>query len=517
MDLCESLYAALAYIDMNPPTLMANDSGCKQLKGNEATAMFNLIKWAHEAALPSTEFASFFDDTLDVTAGSKKARDESILKASLAADFLLLMKAHTDCTFPNSGATTSPDALITIATFNSEQDPWTTPNTRKTLDMYYGNPWPDLWNTIERVLKEKLRPLFTKQRNPNITNEGRKDFHPVPLPRFDGSALDDSAKPWKNTDIYATSVLSWIVSQYKPADKKYLEAHFPLLVPAILSLIDDSSIAFKVKGCQLLGHLIDTIKKCDSDILLRTNLIPVFEEAIKPCLLFLPTITPEDKSIKMLGAAYPVLIALFRAEQNEDNYKRNLVKILRSNLVTSFNHISSSAPASESSPSFPHPKLSTFLMDEISIVINELGIETIKYLQDIVPLLSVTLWNPFGSGYPPLLSAAVSTTKDVILNAHPRVWKWHGEILAGLCSCWLHISEENKAGGAGQDSTLAKQLSQLSRELQGAVSMLKHALQNPKSPSADQILLKERLDGELQKLVDADSELAELLFVDSKS
>lgn len=102
-----------------------------------------------------------------------------------------------------------------MATFMSGQDPWCTDDTGMTADMYFGGGWTHLWDTIEMVLKKKIRPLFTKQRNPNITNEGRKDFHPVPLPRFDGSALDDSAKPWKNTDIYATTVLSWIVSQYK--------------------------------------------------------------------------------------------------------------------------------------------------------------------------------------------------------------------------------------------------------------------------------------------------------------
>ena len=71
------------------------------------------------------------------------------------------------------------------------------------------------WDIITRLLKEKIRPLFTKAKNPAITSEGRKNFHPVPLSRFDGSILDDEMKPWKVRDIYATGVLSWIISQYK--------------------------------------------------------------------------------------------------------------------------------------------------------------------------------------------------------------------------------------------------------------------------------------------------------------
>lgn len=154
-------------------------------------------------------------------------------------------------------------------------------------------------------------------------------------------------------------------------------------------------------------------------------------------------------------------------------------------------------------------------MEEIAIVVNDLGIETTKYLQDIVLLLQMTLANPFGSAYPPLLSAAVSTTKSVILNAHPRVWRWRGEILAGLCACWLHIAAEKKERAG--ESVFVKQLATLTRELQNAVTVLKHALQNPVSPDADQLLAKEEMSGELQKLVGADSELAGLLVPDVKS
>jgi hypothetical protein len=47
--------------------------------------------------------------------------------------------------------------------------------------------------------------------------------------------------------------------------------------------------------------------------------------------------------------------------------------------------------------------------------------------------------------------------------------------------------------------------------------VLKHALQNPVSPDADQLHAKEEVSVELQKLVDADTELSGLLFADVKS
>lgn len=110
----------------------------------------------------------------------------------------------------------SPDVILAMASFTSEQDPWTTERSMDEASMHLNVTlqWGK-WTMIERVLKEKLRPLFTKAKNPAITSEGRKNFHPIPRTRFDGSVLDDSTKPWKSTDIYATSVLSWIISQYE--------------------------------------------------------------------------------------------------------------------------------------------------------------------------------------------------------------------------------------------------------------------------------------------------------------
>lgn len=314
-----------------------------------------------------------------------------------------------------------------------------------------------------------------------------------------------------------------------------MEAHFPLLVPAILALIDDSSITFKTQGCELLSQLLEAIQHSGSDILIRTNLISVFEDAIVPCLLSLPTITPEESSLKLLGAAYPALLSLFKAtyqtpsskrtplqkEKDSEAYTASLTKILRSNLISSFHHISSSTPASISTTaSFPHPRLSAFLLDWIGIFLNELGIHTTKYLQDLVPVLYTTLSNPFGATHPPLLLAAVTTTKILIKNTRPRVWRWRGEILGALSACWLYVLEEKrdkKQDEKDQRVSSGTELETLTRELQRAVLVLKLALETPQpdggdSVDPDRLAVKEGLAEELQQLVHADSELDSLLF-----
>lgn len=79
------MYAALAFIEAIPPQLLPDDSGCRQLEGDEITAASNLFKWANEAALPSSEFAACFDDNVEVTAGaySRGQRVTASAKANL--------------------------------------------------------------------------------------------------------------------------------------------------------------------------------------------------------------------------------------------------------------------------------------------------------------------------------------------------------------------------------------------------------------------------------------------------
>jgi hypothetical protein len=297
-------------------------------------------------------------------------------------------------------------------------------------------------------------------------------------------------------------------------------------------MIDDSSTHFKTTGLNLLIQILKPIQKSGSDILLRTNLASVFRDAITPCLLSLPSITPEENSLKILGVAYPALLALFKTAyqapkkqssqtKEDEQYTTSLTDILRSNLISSFHHISSSTPASGStSASFPHPRLSAFLLDWICAFVKEVGIHTTKYLQEIVPVLYTTLSNPFGTANPALLLSSVSATKAVILNAHPRIWRWRGEILAGLTACWLHVVAEIKEKEKTNKATAAK-LEKLRRELQAAVALLKHALQHPVAiegvPDAEQLAAKENMDKELNELVAADAELKGLLFADVKA
>lgn len=315
----------------------------------------------------------------------------------------------------------------------------------------------------------------------------------------------------------------------QPADAEHLESHLGLLVPPILSLIDDDSLAFKTLGCNLLTKFVTPIRASESDILRRTNLSAVFDDALVPCLLSLPTLTPEDEAMQILSAAYSALLLVLQTryqinsskstEDDAKQYTARLATLLRDSAIPSFHHVSSSparsasAAATSSSTllsSFPYPRLSTFLLEQTTTLVAELRIHAVKYIKDLIPLVYTTLSNPFAPAHPPLIHAGVALAKAVILNAHPRVWRWRGELLAAACGCWNNLAVDASVSSSRDGQEVAV----LKKKLRGMVHLLKLAVDAAAQDERERDLLGDDVDigQECRRLVDADGELKELLL-----
>ncbi|KGY15579.1 hypothetical protein PABG_11572 [Paracoccidioides brasiliensis Pb03] len=456
--------------------------GQLQKKDQEAARFF--IFWAANAILPNEDFTGAWEEAqlsdtakLPTLARYKVAR----LRSTVGVSVLQLL--HSISPINELEIDDSVDVITSLAAFTCRKDPWTTETAFNAASVILegyesllrSQNRAELAAILEEVLRKKVKPLFSKTKTPAVTAAGRKNVHPIPQPRFDPSIFDPKSKPWKFKDLYVITVLSWVIGRYSPSDKATLESQFPLLVPAILSLIDDETLAFKAKGSELLLRFLAPLEESKSDLLWRTNLDSVFQDALTPCLLSLPTLTPESESIHLLQYAYPACLAVIRtrfpSSQSQYSYPKttqtslkedpesqqrleSLTRLLRQSILQSYHHTSNPAPLENTSiSSYPHPRLSALLLSQLSLVSSELGIHTTKHLQDLVPVLSATLSNPFGTAYPPLLLAATEATKMLVLNAWPRIWRWRAELLAGLCACWLHVCDDladmdMDAGGA---------------------------------------------------------------------
>ena len=128
---------------------------------------------------------------------------------------------------------------------------------------------------------------------------------------------DEVMKPWKlEQNFYALALLN---SSVQRLDERLTEKLWPLIVPPVLGVLDDTDVLFKIGGCKLLTHLL---RATSPTLLNRTGLGPVFQDAISPCLFFLPSLTPEPESAALLDAAYHALLQLhikgYPSTQNPD-------------------------------------------------------------------------------------------------------------------------------------------------------------------------------------------------------
>lgn len=333
-------------------------------------------------------------------------------------------------------------------------------------------------------LREVVKPLFARgQLHPSLTPEGRQKLNPKQREHLLISE-EEAQTPWK-CDPYVFPVLHWVLASLTPSS---VESNWPLLVPPILAIIDDHEIKFKVQGCKFLQTLLE---KTSPNLLKRTGLAGVFDEAVFPGLSYLPKLTPIEESVQMLDAAYPCLVQLIRTrypvesrDQDPETWDakvKAITKLIRHGV---FNGMMLAGE---------YPPIATCLITHLSALISEEGIDSVRHLKEDIPLLSNILGDPFALAHPPLLLAATSATQSAILNGWPRMDGWKAEILKGVCFLWVRIMEESR--------DKEEEIRNLMARLKETVRMLNAALKK-----SGKVGLSEDLDA----IISADAKLAGL-------
>ncbi|MCJ1477733.1 hypothetical protein MMC13_006406 [Lambiella insularis] len=425
----------------NPKGVIHNDK--------TGDAALTIQTWAARAIIPSSIFAirSHFDPSSPPQATAWK-----IVSYRLMAIAGLRLLARVQYLVPALHDNLSLDLLTCLASYTDERDPWTESEAARAakalleqlIDASIAGKLTFTSTLISGLLQGRVKPLFLRSKNIAITAQGRKANYPVPI-ATNPSDSEVELKQWKFRDIYIVTVFGWILSVLdvrilityangtNTVQESTLEEHWPLVIPPLLAILDDEAISNKVKGCELLERFL-TITP--ASLLHRTGLGEVFQDTLLPCLSYLPSLTPEDESLSLLGAVYPALLSLIRARYPDPasvaKKMTTLDKILRVGILKGF------AYAGE------HVRIATILMCKTTDLISEMGIMSVRRLKDILPLITGVLSAPFSPAHPPLLLAAALALQCLILNAWPRMSYYRGEVLKGLTLSWCMLNEDHR-------------------------------------------------------------------------
>ncbi|KAI7502971.1 poly A polymerase C-terminal region-like protein [Hortaea werneckii] len=339
---------------------------------------------------------------------------------------------------------------------------------------------------VRHFLKLTIRPLFQKTKPKNVTEAGRRrEGEQLPPKLSMQSTSEEESKPWKSShQTHALSLLKWIVSALHE-QTGLIEEVWHLVIPPILTMIDDWEVKYKTLGAKLSGNILQVTPPI---LLERTGLDEVIEEALVPCLSYLPSITPEDEAIELLDDVYPALLALSRtrypksipkesrrdAAEIERQRTKYLDMILRKGVFYGSEHCG-----------LQYPRLQSVTFKHAVPVLNEMGIESVKHLKYTLPMLNSILSPSLIAMPPETLCSATKAVQAVIVNGWPRMSEHRGEVLKGITLCWINVE------GMSDDAT-----EELKRELKTAVQLLRAALKGQAA-----------FDEETKVLMDADARL----------
>ncbi|OHF01408.1 hypothetical protein CORC01_03164 [Colletotrichum orchidophilum] len=271
--------------------------------------------------------------------------------------------------------------LIVVAAYTDCREAWTTVNAELYAREILGHSMDsDQKHAFinSAVLERFIRPIFSRTCSSRITSTGRKaHFADDSQDGFASNVISvtDDARLWKTTQTHAVTVFSWAVEQ---CDDALAGKSWPMFTPVLLALLDDPDTKFKAKGLSVLS---DFLAKCPAKVLVETGLGSIFEQSLFPCLLSLPTLTPEKESLQLLGPAYSAIIQLAKMQFPEakarDKKNKLLTRLLREGILPGYWQSSE------------YVEIVELLARQTISIVNELGFFATTHLKAIPQVFSV--------------------------------------------------------------------------------------------------------------------------------
>lgn len=242
--------------------------------------------------------------------------------------------------------------------------------------------------------------------------------------------------PWKDPhNEFVLHLLGWSITAL---DRKAIEQNWHLLVPPILKMLDDIDVKSKAKGCQYLAHLLHVLqlapdRDASAAFFARTGYYEVFASTLWPLLTNIPSLTPEADSRTIFQSVYEPLRSLAALARTEDKRVQFLDKLMREGVLAPLAHFPSPST---------YPDLACQIILQISEITALLGIETVKHLPSLVPLLTSIMQDPFILTHRQLTLAALQGLQSLMQNCWPRLPAHRGAISLGLCVLKRRCDEE---------------------------------------------------------------------------
>lgn len=278
---------------------------------------------------------------------------------------------------------------------------------------------------LEEVFTKRIKPVFQANPHPMLNLEtGRK------LPRSAGgyAAAQDAyeGQLWK-VHPGIGNVILWCV---RCIDADAYERLWYLVVPPMMTLLDDFEARYKLLGIQIVNAMLEHVPL---SLLNRTGISELILAALNRALTFLHSpFTPA-----ILKAAIPTAVNLIErtTEYGSEQRFSQLSTLLGEGLIGSvWMYSSEDADTIEASS------------DVLPIVVRALGVGATRYLKALIPQLTHPLHPaPYKKPHLTLQLSSLHALGTVMQECAPCMQYWKGTILEGVAKCWVALWDAKEA------------------------------------------------------------------------
>ncbi|KAF8332696.1 uncharacterized protein EI90DRAFT_2971481 [Cantharellus anzutake] len=356
-----------------------------------------------------------------------------------AANILLQLKS-----MPLDNLANKPVFIMAVAAFDGDDkfsSPECPPLSKAALERFKPYVNSDI---VREVLLEGIKPLF--QYNPhNRVNLSTGRILPRPAGGLSATQDMFEDQQWKTKGIGSWNVLRWCIRQLPAED---FESVWPLVVPPLMTLVDDFDPPFKIRGIDI-SH--DLLQKLDASLLKRTGLDTLLSASYSGALTFQKS--PETPRI--LTTTVPAFLSLIEKTsqpESEECFERTCGLLVAAVISGAWTYGGNEPLTMEAS------------VQVLPQLIRALGLGSARFLKALVPQLSdMLVTKPALKPNPRIQILSANSLSTLMRVCQPRIGFWKYRILDPLLRSWVQLKEQSS-------------VSQLDAELlQAALQELAHA------------------------------------------
>ncbi|KAG9043213.1 hypothetical protein FS837_009858 [Tulasnella sp. UAMH 9824] len=319
------------------------------------------------------------------------------------------------------------DVIANVARFDGEDDfllPELRTISRDILSRI--SPLPDATRreTATLVLSTHIKPLFLPTQHPMVNQEtGRR------LPVHEGSRKvypefnDDQV--WKAEGRGCWNTLRWTVNQLQRDD---LESLWPMLIPPLMTLLDDHQTQFRIKGIQVLRELLERV---DAKLLERTGIASLFSTRLIELTTEVGSRERFDRLCECLSTGVVGGVWIFAGEKL-DAMEASIETLL---------------------PLVDALKVGCCRYLKVRFIFElKMRLMDVHQFKALVPQLTEVLApKPFRPHSIRLIKLSADCLVRIIFVCEPRMHAWKDVILDALLRSWVWTKEDAKPEEPGKD------------------------------------------------------------------